>query len=126
MEYCWDISDGDTEFKQVVHDYSISGLGYFYTYVDPEADFGRGEVKFTHINPFRVYVDPAARNRYFTDASSIILSTIITKDQAVSLYPKLEDVIDDIDTMTNEEDYPTSSMKNHSQSFTPDVVKDKD
>ena len=36
-----------------------------YVYVDPEDDFGRGEVKYTHVDPFRVYVDPAARDRYF-------------------------------------------------------------
>ena len=126
LEYCWDISDGDTEFKQAVHDYAISGIGYFYTYIDPEADYGRGEVKFTHVNPFRVYVDPAARSRYFTDASAILLSTILTKSQVISLYPKIEEVIDDIDTMTNEDDYPSSTLKNSSQSFTPDVVKDKD
>jgi len=42
------------------------------------------------------------------------------------LYPKIEEVIDDIDTMSNEDDYPSSTLKNSSQSFTPDVVKDKD
>ena len=93
------------EFKQAVHDYSIAGLGYFYIYIDLEADFGRGDVKFTNVNPFRVYVDPAARNRYFDDASAVILSTILTKEQILVLYPQLIEVIDEIDTMNNEEDY---------------------
>ena len=30
-----------TTFKQVVHDYAVTGLGYMYVYVDPEADYGR-------------------------------------------------------------------------------------
>ena len=114
------------EFKQVVHDYAITGLGYFYVYIDPEADFGRGDVKYTHVNPFRVYVDPAARNRYFNDASAILLSTILTKEQVLSLYPQIEEYIKDVETTVDEEDYPASSKKNSSGSFTPDVIKDKD
>ena len=65
-----DISDGDETFKQVVHDYAVTGLGYMYVYVDPEADYGRGEVKYTHVDPFRVYVDPASRDRFFNSISS--------------------------------------------------------
>ena len=126
LEYIWDISDCNTHFKQVVHDYSVSGLGYFYVYVDTESDFGRGDVKVTSVNPFRVYVDPASRDRYYADASSMILSTILTKDQLLGLYPKLEEIIDSIDSSTDEEDYPASKKKNSSSSFTPDVVKDYD
>ena len=114
------------QFKQAVHDYAITGMGYFYVYIDPEADFGRGDVKFTYLNPFRVYADPASRNRYFDDASSIILSTVLTKDQIISLYPEIEESLPEIDTMTQEDDYPSSSRKNSSGSFTPDVVKDSD
>ena len=29
LEYIWDISDGDETFKQVIHDYAVTGLGYF-------------------------------------------------------------------------------------------------
>ena len=29
LEYIWDISDGDEVFKQVIHDYAVTGLGYF-------------------------------------------------------------------------------------------------
>ena len=70
LEYIWDISDGDEQFKQAVHDYTVTGLGYFYAYVDKEADYGRGEIKFKHLNPFKVYVDPNSRERYFGDASA--------------------------------------------------------
>ena len=100
-----------------------------YVYVDPEDDFGRGEVKYTHVDPFRVYVDPAARDRYFRDASGIILSTYITKEQLVNLYPELEEMVDDIEVGTNSlygEDYPSSNLKNSQQVFTPDEAKDLD
>jgi len=109
-----------------VHDYATTGLGYFYAYIDPEADYGRGEVKFTYVDPFRVYVDPAARNRYFDDAAGMMLSTILTKDQLLNLYPTLTEKIDTIESMTYEEDYPSSQMKNSSQSFTPDEVVSRD
>jgi hypothetical protein len=126
LEYVWDLSDGDMQFKNAVHDYAVSGLGYFFVYTDTESDFGRGDVKFTYVNPFRVYVDPASRDRYFDDSSAILLSTILTKSQILNLYPQLEEFIEDIDSMNNEEDYPSSGKKNSSKSFTPDVVKDFD
>ena len=72
-----------------------------YVYMDPEADYGRGEIKYTHVDPFRVYVDPASRDRFFHDASGIILSTYLTKQQVVDLYPDLEEIIDDIDVSEN-------------------------
>ena len=134
LEYIWDISDGDETFKQAVHDYAVTGLGYFYAYVDKEADYGRGEVKFTHVNPFRVAVDPNSRHRYFDDAAGISVSTILTKFQLLDLYPELSQpvegkektLIELIETMDNDEDYPDSTNKYTAQSFTPDVVKDYD
>ena len=129
LEYVWDISNGDSTFKQVVHDYAVTGLGYMYVYVDPEADYGRGEVKYTHVDPFRVYVDPASRDRFFNDASGMILSTFLTRQQVLDLYPQLEEMIDDIEVGVNSlygEDYPTSSLKNSNSVLTPAEAKDLD
>tara|TARA_R100001082_G_C4364994_1_gene161429 strand:- start:820 stop:2856 length:2037 start_codon:yes stop_codon:yes gene_type:complete len=136
LEYIWDISDGNEVFKQVVHDYAITGLGYFYAYIDTEADYGRGEVKFNYIDPFRVAVDPNARNKWFDDASGICLSTILTKDQLLNLYPQLNEpagenteklLIDIVNGMgLEDEDYPSPLNKRTKGSFTPDVVKDLD
>jgi len=129
LEYVWDISKGDVVFKQTVHDYATTGLGYMYVYMDPEADFGRGEIKYINVDPFRVYVDPASRDRFFTDASGMILSTFLTKSQVLDLYPELEDVIDDIAVGDNSlygEDYPTSGVKNSQSIYTPAEAKDLD
>ena len=129
LEYVWDISNGDSNFKQVVHDYAVTGLGYMYVYLDPEADYGRGEVKYTHVDPFRVYVDPASRDRFFNDASGIILSTFLTKQQMLDLYPDLEEVIDDIEGGIDSlygEDYPSSTLKNTNSAITPDEAKNLD
>ena len=137
LEYMWDISDGNEVFKQVVHDYAVTGLGYFYAYVDTEADYGRGEVKFSYIDPFRVYVDPNARNKWFDDASGMCLSTLLTKDQVLDNYPQLANplpgdeegkpMIDMIETSGyRDEDFPSSTNSYTQGSFTPDVIKDKD
>ena len=135
LEYIWDISDGNEVFKQVVHDYAVTGLGYFYCYLDRDADYGRGEVKFTYVDPFRVYVDPNSRHRYFDDASGMIVSSILTKQQLIDLYPQLSQpadetneklLIDQIETMSGEEAYPDGTNSTTMQSFTPDNSKDKD
>ena len=134
LEYIWDISDGDETFKQAIHDYAVTGLGYFYAYLDKEADYGRGEIKFTHLNPFRVAVDPNSRHRYFDDASGMMVSTIFTKMQLKDLYPELlaipegeeKPLIELIESDFSDEDYPSPSNTRTKGSFTPDVVKDYD
>ncbi len=42
MGYVWGNSDGDWQLRQAIHDYATTGMGYLYTYIDPESDFGRG------------------------------------------------------------------------------------
>ena len=134
LEYIWDNSDGDEVFKQVIHDFSVAGLGYFYGYIDPEADYGRGDVKFTYVDPFRVVVDPNSRSKWFDDASGMQLSTILTKDQLLDAYPMLNEedgegevLIDNIEGIgITDEDYPSSQNRHEGTSFTPDIVKDYD
>ena len=134
LEYTWDISDGNEIFKQVVHDYAVTGLGYFYAYLDKDADFGRGEVKFTYVNPFRVIVDPNSRHRYFDDATGMMVTTVLTKMQLLDLYPQLGEIsegeekplIDSVEANGDDEDYPDATNSTTMQSFTPDNVKDKD
>ena len=135
LEYMWDISDGDTKFKEAIHDYSTVGIGYLYAYLDPQADMGRGEVKFTTLNPFRVYVDPASRDRYLKDASSIIVSTILTSEQIAQTYPQMVEpneegvtMLDGVEPYSegvyNEDDFPSSKKSNRQVTFTPDITKD--
>ena len=133
LEYIWDISDGNEIFKQVVHDYAVTGLGYFYAYIDVEDDYGRGEVKFTYVDPFRVVVDPNARNRWFDDANGMMLSTILTKFQLLDLYPQLKELnednkmmIDEIEGYNEGDTYPSNMNTRTVGSFTPDYIKDFD
>ena len=139
LGYVWEKSDGDWQMKQAIQDYATTGMGYLYAYIDRESDFGRGDVKFTYVDPFRVYASPSSRNRWFSDSDGIILSTILTGEQVVNLYPELGDQVDpttgetipgiikDISGYTyDDEDYPSSQNKNSMSIFTPAEVKDKD
>ena len=133
LEYVWNISDGNEVFKQTIHDYAVTGLGYFYAYVDREADYGRGEVKFTYVDPFRVVVDPNARSRYFDDATGMMLSTIFTKFQLLDLYPQLAEeqedgkmMLDLVESYHEDDTYPSPLNVRTKGSFTPDYIKDKD
>ena len=134
MGYVWQKSDGDWQMKQAIQDYATTGMGYLYAYIDRESDFGRGDVKFT-----RVYASPSSRDRWFGDSDGLILSTILTGEQVVNLYPELDDTVDpntgeeipgiirDISGFTYEdEDYPSSQNTNSMNVFTPAEVKDKD
>jgi hypothetical protein len=132
MGYMWENSMGDMQMKQAIHDYAVSGLGYLYVYIDGEADFGRGNVKFKNINPFRVYTPPTTRDRFLVDSESVILSTILNKEQVLGLYPELgpitdpitgeqtKGIIDKISTISYvDEDYPNAQNKNSMSTFTP-------
>jgi hypothetical protein len=130
MGFIWGQSNGDWQLKQAIHDYATTGMGYLYCYVDPESDFGRGDVKFTYVNPFRVYVSPNTRNRWYDDAESVILSTILTGEQVTNLYPELGEqknketgeteagIIQDLETYL-EEDYPDAMNSNTRKVYTP-------
>lgn len=137
LGYIWQSSEGDVKIKEAIHDYAITGLGYLYVYVDREADFGRGDVRFTSISPFRVYVPPSARDRFFRDSDSIILSTILTGEQIINLYPELGPQIDEetgeivpglVEEISsyNDEDYPSAQNKNSMSVQTPAESKDSD
>ena len=139
MGYIWQNSDGDWQMKQAIQDYAVTGMGYMYAYIDRESDFGRGDVKFTYLDPFRVYASPSSRDRWFSDSDGLILSTILTGEQVVNLYPELNDSVDpatgeeipglirQLSGFTyDEEDYPSSQNRNSMNVFTPAEVKDKD
>ena len=135
MGFAWQNSEGDAQVKQAIHDYCVVGLGFLYAYIDYDSDFGKGDVKFSYLDPFRVYVPASSRDRFFSDADNIILSTVLTETQVLNLYPELgssvdpetgeeiDPLIDRISTYSNDSDYPDSINKNSLNTYTPDTVK---
>ena len=93
LQYVWQISNGDMEHADIVDNLCTKGIGYWYTYIDPQADMGKGEVKICGLPVEDVYVDPNSRDRFFKDASDIIISRKYTKGQLNRIYPEYKKAI---------------------------------
>jgi len=87
MAYIWNISSGNVELKQAIYDYYKRGLGYVMAYVDPYADFGKGEVYIKSLDTYEVLIDPSCKKRDFSDATHIIVTQVLTKSEIKFRYP---------------------------------------
>ena len=93
MAYIWDQSNGNVELKQAIDDYYVKGMGVMMTYIDPDADFGSGEVKLKAIDPLEVFIDPSSKDPFCRDAAHIIIGKIVSQTQLVETYPEFEEQI---------------------------------
>ena len=93
MAYIWDHSSGNVELKQAIDDYYVKGMGVMMSYIDPNADFGAGEVRLRSIDPLELYIDPSSKDPFCRDAAHIIVGKIITQTQLIDTYPEFEDLI---------------------------------
>jgi hypothetical protein len=121
LQYIWQSSDGDTEMRQCIDDYYVTGLGAIYVYVDPSKDMGKGEVCMTSIDPMCIYIDPSSRNRFGDDAENIIISRLLTKQQLTKLYPLFKSKISAADS-SNDSDMPTTSLESTGIVFPEDAT----
>lgn len=64
MAYIWDNSNGNVELKQAIDDYYVKGMGVMMAHIDPDADFGSGEVKLTSIDPLELFIDPTSKDPF--------------------------------------------------------------
>ena len=87
-DYCWHLSNGNSIYGQVVLDSLVKGVGYFLVDVDQDADHGKGEVVFSRIDPYDVFVDPASRDFLFRDAAFIMVKKNLSKTQLKNLFPQ--------------------------------------
>ncbi len=93
MAYIWDHSNGNVELKQAIDDYYVKGMGVMMAHIDPDADFGAGEVKLKSIDPLELYIDPSSKDPFARDAAHIIVGKIISQTQLIETYPEFEDHI---------------------------------
>jgi len=93
MAYIWDISNGNVELKTAIDDYYVKGMGVLMSYIDPDADFGSGEVKLKSVDPLEVFIDPASKDPFCRDASNIIVAKIVSEDVLMKAYPDHADII---------------------------------
>lgn len=124
----WEISEGNRRVREALLNFATTGLGYLYVYINREADYGRGEVMFKDIPPFRVYVSPDTADRLQHDASGKILSSIMSGQQLINIHPKLESYLKNgqVET-TMERDYPPTQQSDEIiKVWTPDSARDLD
>ena len=89
-DYCWYLSNGKSLYSQVVLDSLTKGVGYFLVDVDKDADRGMGEVNFSRIDPYDVYVDPASRDFLFRDATFIMIRKNLSRSSLINMLPEHE------------------------------------
>jgi len=89
-DYCWHLSNGKSIYSQVVLDSLTKGIGYFMVDVDADQDRGMGEVMFSRVDPYDVYVDPSSRDFLFRDASFITVRKNMTRTQLMNMFPEFK------------------------------------
>jgi hypothetical protein len=87
-DYCWYLSNGKSVYGQVILDSLVKGIGYFLLDVDQDADHGKGDVIFSRIDPYDVFVDPSSRDFLFRDAAFIMVKKNMSKTQLRNLFPQ--------------------------------------
>lgn len=87
-DYCWYLSNGKSLYSQVSLDALTKGIGYFFVDIDKDADRGMGEVRFSRIDPYDVYVDPASRDFLFRDANFIQIRKNISRSRLINMLPE--------------------------------------
>ena len=87
-DYCWYLSNGKSLYSQVVLDSLTKGIGYFLIDVDKDADRGMGEVNFSRIDPYDVYVDPASRDFLLRDATFVIIRKNLSRSKLINMLPE--------------------------------------
>ena len=95
MAYVWDISNGNVELKTAIDDYYVKGMGVLMSYVDPDADFGTGEVKIRSIDPLEVFIDPSSKDPFCRDANNIIVAKVVSEDVLLKAYPDYAELIEE-------------------------------
>jgi hypothetical protein len=89
-DYCWYLSNGKSLYSQVILDSLTKGLGYFLVDIDKDADRGMGEVQFSRIDPYDVFVDPASRDFLFRDANFIQIRKNIARSRLINMLPEYQ------------------------------------
>ena len=115
-DYCWNLSNGNSVYGQVILDSLVKGVGYFLIDVDQNKDNGKGEVTYSRIDPYDVFVDPASRDFLFRDAGFIIVKKNMSKSQLKNLFPQHASKINkvtshsDFDGVYSQRDIETSKV----------------
>ena len=123
-EYCWHLSNGKSLFGQVIQDSLVKGVGYFRVDVDANADQGMGEVIFSTIDPYDVYVDPLSRDFLFRDANYIIIQKNLSKSSLMQMLPQFKTKISKASGSTESKQYSLRDV-HESETILPGDVENE-
>jgi hypothetical protein len=102
LSYVWYISDGNMRLKKAIDEYYVRGMGALMAYVNPFADYGKGEVYITDVDSFDIYVDPNTKDPYGRDASNILIAKVMTDEQISIEYPQYFSKVKDSKTVVGD------------------------
>ena len=121
VDKVWRDSDGDVQFRKSCKDFLVKGVSYLYVYPDYQADKGLGAIRVKNIKPESVFVDPNSALPDFSDATSIIISDLHTKESLKIAFPDFADEIDDAEEDFYRNEIATGNY-NKDQIYTPGDV----
>ena len=93
LSWVWDQNDGNSILKQVIDDYYVKGIGALMAYADPQADFGKGDIRLASIDPLDLYIDPASRDPYIKDAAHVIIARKMMQSELIKTFPAYSEII---------------------------------
>lgn len=85
--YLWDASYGNMHFRKAVENFEDGGMFSMYIYYDPNADMGKGDIKYCAISPDKLRIDPRSTWRNAQDASKIFIGDVLSEDEIKLRYP---------------------------------------
>lgn len=94
LAWVWQQSSGNEKLKAACYDYYVKGRGCLQAYIDPDGDFGKGEVVITDVDPLDVYPDPNSKDRLWRDAAHVLIITTRTAEQIENLWPTSGDILE--------------------------------
>lgn len=92
-QHDWYHSDGTAELKTSLYDYFQTGRGVLRAYVDPNANLGRGAVRYRSEDGLMVYPDPNSRDKLWRDAAHIICRNVMTGEQILAVWPDAKELL---------------------------------
>ena len=90
LSYIWYTSEGNAHLERAATDFEVDGVGIMMAYLDPYADWGKGEIKLCNLNPLDIYVDPNCKEPTLSDSPHILISYINTKNKIKLTYPDFD------------------------------------
>lgn len=89
LSYIWYNSEGNAHLYRGAIDFEVDGAGALMAYLDPFADWGKGEIMITNVNMLDLYIDPNSKDPTSKDAAHILCSYVMSEEKLKETYPDI-------------------------------------